>query len=230
MGCSTCRSGPRRRLAWRCSIPSTTGTLKDGTDDQDDTGGRLSFLVTPVDSLRISLVADYFRQGGQLAGGTVTGITSSFTSPPAFSASDRLGFFSPQVASYIQTQTDFLNGAKFVPFQNINHEDNRYWGISATVDWKTPIGTVTVIPAYRDSKLDYTSFATGVMLREMATTSKPAWKPGSHPMPINACGMWPASSISTIPTMCRALTSINKPMRRSSSTQRTRSVAPLLPI
>jgi iron complex outermembrane receptor protein len=144
------------------------GYMKDGTDDQDDTGGRLSFLVTPLDSLSISLVADYFQQGGQLAGGTVTGITSSFTSPPTFSASDRLGFFSPQVASYLQTQTDFLNGAKFVPFQNINHEDNRYWGISSTVDWKTPIGTVTVIPAYRDSKLDYTSFATGVMLRELS--------------------------------------------------------------
>jgi iron complex outermembrane receptor protein len=72
------------------------------------------------------------------------------------------------VAAYIQTQKDFLNGAKFLPFQNINHEDNRYWGIAPTVEWTTSAGTLTVIPAYRDSKVDYTSFATGVMLREMS--------------------------------------------------------------
>ncbi len=144
------------------------GYMKDGTDDQDDTGGRASFLWTPSDNLRISLVGDFFEQGGQLAGGTVTGITSSFTTAPTFSPSDRLGFFSPEVAAYIQTQKNFLNGANFVPFENINHEDNHYWGVAPTIEWKNTLGTLTVIPAYRDSKLDYTSFATGVMLREIS--------------------------------------------------------------
>jgi iron complex outermembrane receptor protein len=144
------------------------GYMEDGTESQDDTGARLSFLVAATDDLQIKIVGDYFHQGGDQAGGTVTGITSSFTNPPTFSPSDRLGFFSPQVESYLQTQTDFLNGAKFQPFENVNYENNRFYGIAATIDWKTPLGTVTVIPAYRDSNLDYRSFATGVLLSEMS--------------------------------------------------------------
>jgi iron complex outermembrane recepter protein len=144
------------------------GYMDDGTESQDDTGARLSFLIAPADSLRIKLVADYFHQGGDQAGGTVTGITSSFTNPPPFSPSDRLGFFSPQVESYLGTQKDFLNGANFLPFENVNYEDNRFYGVAATIDWKTPVGTVTVVPAYRDSQLDYRSFATGVLLSEVS--------------------------------------------------------------
>jgi len=142
------------------------GYMHDGTDDQDDSGGRLSFVATPIDSLRVSVVADYFKQGGQLSGGTVTGLQGSFGTPPNFSPSDRLGFFSPQVESFIAAQPNALNGRTFAPFENVNHEDNRFWGIQSTIDWTTPIGTVTVVPAYRDSRLDYASFATGVLLRE----------------------------------------------------------------
>jgi iron complex outermembrane receptor protein len=144
------------------------GYMDDGTESQNDTGTRVSFLLVPSDTLKIKIVADYFHQGGDQAGGTITGVTSAFTNAPTFSPSDRLGFFSPQVQTYLQTQTDFLNGAKFVPFQNVNSEDNRFSGISATVDWTTPVGTVTVVPAYRDSKLDYSSFATGVLLAEQS--------------------------------------------------------------
>lgn len=147
---------------------SHDGFQNDGTDSQADVGARLSYLIEPDDALKIRLVADYFHQGGDQAGGTVTGITSSFTNPPTFSPGDRLGFFSPQVEAYIATQKDFLNGANFLPFQNVNHEGNRFYGLSATVDWKTPVGTLTVIPAYRDSQLDYSSFATGVLLSEQS--------------------------------------------------------------
>lgn len=144
------------------------GYMRDGTDNEFDSGGRLSFLAEPADTLDINLVADYYKQGGSLAGGTVTGVSSSFDTPPSFSASDRLGFFSPQVMSYIATQKDFLNGANFLPFQNVNQEDNRFWGVQSTIDWRTPIGTLTVVPAYRVSNLDYSSFATGVLLREIS--------------------------------------------------------------
>ena len=144
------------------------GFMEDGTDDQHDSGARLSFAFRPVDTLNVSLVTDYFKQGGQLSGGTVTGVTNSFLTGPNFSPSDRLGFFTPPVEAFITSQPNFLNGRTFAPFENVNHEDNRFWGISSTIDWTTPIGTLTVVPAYRDSQLDYTSFATGVMLSEQS--------------------------------------------------------------
>lgn len=144
------------------------GYMSDGTDDQKDTGGRITLKVAPSDTLKISLVTDYMHQGGQLSGGTITGVTSPFDNKPGFSPSDRYGFFSPQVSAYLATQLDFLNGANFLPFQNLNHEDNSFWGVASTIDLTTPIGTLTFLPAYRDSKLDYTSFATGVMLAEQS--------------------------------------------------------------
>src|SRR5262249_26118778 len=122
----------------------------------------------PFDSLSISLLADYFKQGGRTSGGTVTGVTSAFNTPPSFSPSDRLGFFSPQVMAYLSGQKDFLNGANFLPFQNLTHENNRFKGVQAQIDWSTPVGTLTLVPSYRESQLDYASFATGVFLRELS--------------------------------------------------------------
>jgi iron complex outermembrane recepter protein len=143
------------------------GYMSDGSDDEDGTGGRLSYSIKLTDALDIGLVADYFRQGGIAAGSTIIGTTSAFVGAPTFRPSDRFGLFSPQVSAFLASQPDFLNGSTFVPFQNVSHEDNRFWGAAATVNWKTPIGTLTVIPAYRSSQLDYTSFAVGVMLREV---------------------------------------------------------------
>jgi iron complex outermembrane receptor protein len=42
-----------------------TGCLCDGTDDEDETGGRQSFLVRPSDILSSVLVADYLSQQGK---------------------------------------------------------------------------------------------------------------------------------------------------------------------
>jgi iron complex outermembrane receptor protein len=142
------------------------GYMADGTDDQDDSGGRITFRVRPSDMLNMSLMADFSKVGGQASGGTVSGVTNPFVPAPTFSISDRLGFFSPAVESFITSQPNFLNGRFFAPFENVNSENNKYWGITGNLAWTTPVGTLTFIPAYRDSKPDYTSFATGVMLRE----------------------------------------------------------------
>ena len=143
------------------------GYMSDGSGDEDDTGGRLSFLWKGTDALTVKVVADYFHQGGQGAGSTIIGTTSSFVASPSFSPSDRYGLFSQQVGAYLATQPDFTNGGTFTPYENLNHEDNRSWGVAATIDLATPIGTITLVPAYRASDLDYTSFAVGAMLSEL---------------------------------------------------------------
>jgi iron complex outermembrane receptor protein len=143
------------------------GYMSDGTDDQDDSGGRASLLFKPSDVFTVRVIADFFHQGGEAGGSTIIGTTSSFVPSPTFGPESRYGLFSPQVGSFLATQPDFVNGATFVPYQNLDHEDNRFWGVTAIVDWKTPLGTLTFIPGYRDSNLDYTSFAVGAMLREL---------------------------------------------------------------
>ena len=47
------------------------GYMKDGTDRQDDLGGRLSLRVEPSTNLSINVVGDYFRQRGTGPGGDV---------------------------------------------------------------------------------------------------------------------------------------------------------------
>lgn len=143
------------------------GYMSDGTSDQHDSGGRFSFLVEPNDIFKFRVVADYFRQGGDAAGSTIIGTNTGFVSTPSFSPPSRYGLFSPQVSAYLATQPDFLNGSTFIPYQNLDYEHNRFWGVSAILDWKTALGTVTFIPGYRQSNLDYTSFAVGVMLHEV---------------------------------------------------------------
>src|SRR5579872_6424878 len=143
------------------------GYLSDGTDDQDDTGGRLSFRVAPSETFNVSIVGDYFKQGGAGPGSTVTGTLSPFAAAPNFSVSDRVGLLSPAGAAFLAAQPDVLNGRTFAPFPDITSLDDRFWGVSATVNWITPIGTVTVIPAYRDSSLSWQSFGPGFYLREI---------------------------------------------------------------
>jgi iron complex outermembrane recepter protein len=143
------------------------GFMSDGTDDQGDTGARLSFLLKPSDMFNVRLTADYFKQAAYGAGSTITATNTAFVPPVTFSAGSRYGLFSPEVGQFLGTQPDFLNGTNFVPYEKQGNQDNRYWGVQAILNWRTSIGTVTFIPAYRSTELDYTSFAVGVMLREV---------------------------------------------------------------
>jgi iron complex outermembrane receptor protein len=59
----------------------------------------------------------------------------------------------------------------FKPFQ-----DNQYWGISATVDWTTSIGTVTFIPAYREGSLDYQSATPGFLVRQIEDSNQTSFE------------------------------------------------------
>ena len=145
------------------------GYMSDGSDNQDDSGARLSFRLEPAQDLSINIVGDYFKQEGQASGGTITGEYNSFLPGPTFTPSDRYGLSSPQVTAFLASQPNFLNGRTFGPFDpSVPFEANRFYGIAATVDWRTPIGTLTAIPAYRDSHIDYASYASGVLLRELS--------------------------------------------------------------
>jgi iron complex outermembrane receptor protein len=130
------------------------GYMRDGTDDQNDLAGRASFRWEPSSDLTVNIVADGLRQRGEGTGGT----------PVEPGIKDRDGFLSPQGQAFVGSQPDFLLGQPMTPFTVKPYLHNNYWGISATVDWRTPIGTVTVVPAYRTASLDYTSEAPGFYL------------------------------------------------------------------
>jgi iron complex outermembrane receptor protein len=142
------------------------GYANDGTDDQDDTGARLSFRVDPTESLKIVLLGDYFRQKGNGAGSTIIANNGPFPGP-AINVDDRLGLSSPQVSAFYSSQPTQISGRTFVPLAVDQFLDNDYWGLSSTIDWQSSAGTLTVIPAYRAGNLDFLTTTPGFQIRQL---------------------------------------------------------------
>ncbi len=134
------------------------GYMKDGTDDQNDVGLRLSFKTAAIQDLTISVVADYFDQGGRGPGST----------PLALGIDNRDGVSSLRGQQYYRSQPVSIAGRNFNGIPNVQSLNNHYWGISSTLEWAAPFGTVTIIPAYRKSSLNYVGTSPGffVSLKE----------------------------------------------------------------
>lgn len=146
------------------------GYLSDGTDDEKSRAGRAQLRLTPTDSLSILLSGDVTHIGG-VGPGAVT------LTPTGFAGGPRSGNTSaPSNAAYSHTLVfpggDFLgpllgNPADLAKLPGAPYEDNDYWGTSATIDWTTSAGTLTVIPAYRHSSLDYFSTTAGFLIKQL---------------------------------------------------------------
>lgn len=132
------------------------GYLSDGTDDQKDVGGRLSLLVEPAHNLKITVTADYFDQGGNGPGSTVL----------ALGVDNRFGLTSPEAQAFYVTQRVSIAGRNFAPITSDTFMDNQYWGLSATIDWTTPVGTISIIPAYREGHLNFRTTSPGFQISQ----------------------------------------------------------------
>ena len=127
------------------------GYMNDSLDNQDDSAGRLSFLMEPSDELSIRLVADYFDQGALGTGST----------PIALDPDNRYGISSEEGGAYYETQFNVIGRRNFNAMPLTQHLDNQFWGVNATLDWRTDAGTLTVLPAWRESHLDTEGAAIG---------------------------------------------------------------------
>ena len=150
------------------------GYMNDGTDDQDDWGGRASLRVEPSDDLHINVVADYFSQGGKGVGATPLVALGGVPDGDTLSPGSRVGFFSPAGQAVYTSQWAGTLGRTFYPFPDgyQQFQNNKWVGVSATVEWKTKLGTLTVIPAYRDGNLDYLSYTPGFQVRQVEHSSQ----------------------------------------------------------
>jgi len=133
---------------------SHDGYMSDGGDDQDDWSGRISFLLEPTPDLSIALVGDYFHQGGRGPGST----------PIALGPDNRYGISSPEAGAFYQTRRHSIAGRNFNPIPPTQRMDNEFWGVNGTIEWRTPVGAFTIIPAYREGHLDTVGSATGLTL------------------------------------------------------------------
>jgi iron complex outermembrane receptor protein len=147
------------------------GYLSDGTDDEKTRAGRVQLRIAPDSSLSVLVSTDYAHSSGVGVGAVLQSSTV-----PGFVGGSRSGITSaPANALYSRTLVfpggDFLgpllgNPKDLASLPERPYQDNDYWGASVTLDWTTSAGTLTVIPAYRHSSLDYFSDTAGFLIRQ----------------------------------------------------------------
>jgi iron complex outermembrane recepter protein len=135
------------------------GYQTDGTGDANNYAGRAQYLFRPSDSFSVRLAADYAHDGGHNIAGTLLALQSPFTGEVTHSTLPRdVGLVDPRVSALFAGQYSFISGRFFGPIDGTPHADNRFWGVLGEIVWHSPIGTLTLLPAHRDSKLnDFTT-------------------------------------------------------------------------
>ncbi|MDP9114060.1 MAG: TonB-dependent receptor [Acidobacteriota bacterium] len=129
-------------------VNSRGAYYNDGTGDDRSQAARLQLRLDPTPTLNIVLSADYFHRGGTGPGAHIVS--------PAQNGSEWDGLHSPNaIATYAafglpEVGISPLTNERFSDFEN-----NYYYGVHATLEWKTGIGNLTIIPAYRRNKQNF---------------------------------------------------------------------------
>lgn len=136
------------------------GYLSDGTNDEKMQAVRAQLLFEPTPELNVRLAGDYSHVGGAGSGSSYAGKYALDFSTGAYnfvpSGLDlKTGIFDPASQAYRKTLFLGLSGRNAAELDDDIYQDNNAYGLNAEVNWETGIGTFTVIPAWRKTKLDY---------------------------------------------------------------------------
>lgn len=139
------------------NIVQRDGYQTDGTSDEKTQALRVQFLSDLTPDLTVRVGGDFSHSGGKGPGSTYAGRivfngTSNLFVPSGLSKDS--GLFSPEAQTYRQTLFSGLAGRTLVPLDVQPYLDNDYYGANAEISLRTGAGTLTVIPAWRYSKLD----------------------------------------------------------------------------
>ena len=126
-------------------IVDRDGTYTDGTGDDRSEAIRVQFASQLTDTFKLIVGADFSHQGGLGSGVTLAGLDKD----------SRIGVLDPRAgALYLSTFVFRAGGTLGAPV-NDAYNDNRYWGVYAQADIDTSVGTLTILPAYRRSELNF---------------------------------------------------------------------------
>lgn len=135
------------------------GYLSDGYDDEEGQAARASLAWEPNDRLSLLLSGDYYHQGGKGVGGV---LVPGSLSPTAPAVSERIGGSEAESIAELRLRfPGLINSGLVVPPKDDGYNDSTFWGVTATLDYTFDAGTLTVLPAYRDSRPDFVMYSTG---------------------------------------------------------------------
>lgn len=139
------------------------GYLSDGYDDENGQAVRASLLAQPNDRLSVLIVADYFDQGGKGRGSV---LAPGALAPTAPDPEQRIGGSDPRSIDALRTSFPALiNGGLLLPPQDDGFVSNKVWGVAATIDIDLDFASLTVLPAYRDTRPEFRSYNGGYLFQ-----------------------------------------------------------------
>ena len=151
-------------------IVDRDGFISDGYDDDRGEAFRASLLIQPSDRWSMTLVADYYNQGGKGPGAVL--LPERRYAVPALE--DRVSISDPRARAAIRQLASGIFAPPFCggPGNFVNsgcvalagpegYLDNEFLGVSATVVGDMGFGTLTFIPAYRRSDVDVLTYVPG---------------------------------------------------------------------
>jgi iron complex outermembrane receptor protein len=151
------------KLAFRAAFQTAKhdGYLSDGTNDQNQTSGRVKILYQPNDVVKLLVAADYASIGGKgpgaadypalVSGNPWVGLTDPRSNAVLVAGS--IGALTARGAP-LAVATPLGGLAALKPIDHLNYKP---WGVSANLDVNLGFATLTLLPAYRDTKGDYYS-------------------------------------------------------------------------
>lgn len=134
----------------------------DGTNDQHEYGARAQVYAELTPTLNTRISADYAHQGGAKLFATYVGTATPNFGPTGFSGysysptnyAPGEGIFSPKSQAYLASHYIAQAGRAGEVVQGQPYNNNDFWGILSETNWQVGPGTLTVVPAYRESRLD----------------------------------------------------------------------------
>lgn len=132
------------------------GYFSDGYDDEDTSAVRGQLKYDGHAGFDATLMADYGHVGGKGSGGTIMPLLGN----------GRLGPSDPAVLA------GYLAASPTAPVPQIiakddGYQDNRYYGVSLTANADLGFAKLTVIPAWRQTDLDFKSYASSFLIRDL---------------------------------------------------------------
>ncbi len=141
------------------NVTGHDGYLSDGLSDENTTALRAQMAAELTPTLKIRLGGDYSHTGGKGVGSNYAGYYSLVAgqyvfNPAPTTITSETGLLDPVSQAYRQTLFAGSIRRNATPLDGNLYQNNDFYGANAEIEWKTGLGTVTVIPAWRNAKLD----------------------------------------------------------------------------
>lgn len=131
------------------SVSQHDGYYSDGTGDERIRAVRGAFRAELSDTFTVTLGGDFAHAGGVGSGATV------FRND----RDARIGILDPRSIPVYTSTLSFPTFSFLNPLTERDYQDNQMWGVYLNAEIETAVGTITVLPSYRRTDLDYLTSA-----------------------------------------------------------------------